>query len=94
MNYVGALQQFSGFGAGLGNAVAIFQRLVAEAVEVGQRINDALEDLGLDAVVVVLGALREDVFDAAGLARVEQTIPVEVVRLEKFYPGKSKKRLA
>lgn len=93
VNNIGALHQLSSLGAGLSHAVAIVQRLVAEGVQVGKRICHAYHDLRLDAVVVVLGALCKDVLHAAGLARVKQTVPVEVVRLEKLDPVQNMEKL-
>ena len=45
-------------------------------------------DLSLDGVVVILGTLGEDVFDAAGLARVKKSVAMKVVRLKEFDPEK------
>ena len=67
---------------------AVVQRLVVESVEIGERISHALANLSLDGVVIILGALGEDVFVAARFTGMEKPVAVEIVRLKEFDPEK------
>ena len=68
VDHIGSMDLLAGITVGFDEAVAVVQSFVAEAFEVGKRVRYPLPDLSLDTVLVVLGALGEDVLDAAGLA--------------------------
>ena len=62
--------------------------LITESVQIGQRICNTLLNLGFYGVVVVLGALGEDVLSSSRLARMQKPVSVKVVRLKELDPKK------